>query len=192
MFNQLQNDYKLHGSTVCYPSFWAICNYRIGRWALTVRFQPLRWFFSKVYGLTSFLILITSCIEVHREATIGKDFRLIHPAGNIHIHPGVVIGDRCGICNDVTIGTNSIAGVSIRMATQSVAPNIGNDVYIAAGAKVLGGITIGDGVIIAANSLVTVNVPKGHMAIGVPAKITKLARLKSASVENIQEGIASV
>lgn len=160
MFDQVQRDYRRHGSSLLNPALWAICNYRYGVWALKLRFQPLRWFASKIYGLNLFLILITSGIRLHRETQIGKDFHIIH-SGNIMIDPGAIIGDRCGIQQDVTIGTNMKPG----------APIIGNDVYIGAGAKVLGKITIGDGVMIAANSLVTKSVPPGAVAIGVPARI---------------------
>ena len=107
-------------------------------------------------------MLITCRIVIPREAKIGKDFHIIH-TGNILIHPDTVIGDRCGILHDVTIGTNMKPG----------APTIGNDVFIGVGAKVLGEITIGNGATIAANTLVTKNIPPGETAIGVPARIVK-------------------
>jgi serine O-acetyltransferase len=166
MFNTLSADFKRHGSVIFYPPFWAICNYRFGRWAFTIRFPPLRWLASKMYGLNQFIILITSGIELNRETKIGTALHLIH-CGNIRIHPGTIIGDRCGILHDVTIGTNMNSG----------APMIGNDVFIGAGAKVLGDITIGDNVMIAANSLVTVNVPSGCVAVGVPAKIIRRRKI---------------
>jgi serine O-acetyltransferase len=72
-----------------------------------------------------------------------------------------VIGDRCGIMHNVTIGTNMTEGV----------PVIGDDVFIGVGACILGDITIGDRVRISANSLVTTDVPPDSIAIGVPAKI---------------------
>ena len=163
MFDQLRSDYKLHGSSILNPAFWAICNYHYGVWAFDIRFVPLRWIASKIYGLNSFLILITSGIVLNRETKIGKDLHLIH-SGNIKIHPNTIIGDRCGIHQDVNIGIN--------MEKDGV-PTIGNDVYIGAGAKIFGPITIGDGARIAANSLVIHDVPPGATAIGVPARIMK-------------------
>jgi serine O-acetyltransferase len=163
MFDQLRSDYKRHGSSLLNPAFWAICNYRYGVWALTVRFAPFRWLASKHYGLNLFLILITSGIQLNRETKIGKDLHLIH-AGNIKIHPKTVIGDRCGIQQDVHIGVN--------MENDGV-PVIGNDVYLGDGAKLFGPITIGDGARIAANSLVIHDVPPGATAIGVPARVLK-------------------
>lgn len=110
MFKQLRDDYKRYGSRILYPIFWAICNYRYGKWTLRIRFAPLRWLASKVYGLNQFIILITSGIEIDREAKIGTSLHLIH-SGNIRIPSGAVIGDRCGILHDVTIGTNMTSGV---------------------------------------------------------------------------------
>lgn len=50
---------------------------------------------------------------------------------------------------------------------------VGNDVWIAHGAKILSGVTIGDGAIIAANSLVTKDIPPYAIAMGSPAKVVK-------------------
>lgn len=161
MFDQIRREYKRHGSILS-PTFWATCNYRYGAWALNIKFSPLRWFTSKIYGLNSFIVLITSGIELNREAKIGMDLHLIH-SGNIKVHPRTVIGDRCGIQQDVTLGTNM-------GKERKGAPVIGNDVFIGAGAKILGPVSIGDGAIIGANSLVIKDVPPGATAIGVPAK----------------------
>ena len=179
MFDQLKDDLKRHGS-ILMPTFWAICNYRYGNWAFKIRFPPFRWLASKLYGLNFFIILITSGIELNREARIGKNLHLLHP-GNIHIHPKVIIGDRCGIMHDVTIGTNMTSGV----------PTIGNDVFIGAGAKVLGEITIGDGALVGANSVITTNVPPGATAIGVPARIFKRNRLKTSYRETTRVSSSS-
>jgi serine O-acetyltransferase len=92
---------------------------------------------------------------------VGEEFHLIH-WGNTKIHPGVVIGNRVGIMHDVTLGTT--------MERPGV-PRIGNDVFIGAGAKILGPVTIGDGAVVAANSLVLSDVPPGATAVGVPARV---------------------
>lgn len=168
MFKQLKIDYRRHEKSVLNPAFWAICNYRFGRRAMRIKFAPLRWLLSKIYGMNMFLILITSHIRLYRETQIGKDFHLIH-SGNISIHPQAVIGDRCGIQQDVTIGTNIGPGV----------PVIGNDVFIGAGAKILGAVKIGDGATIAANSLVITDVPPNSTAIGVPARVWKYSAVET-------------
>jgi serine O-acetyltransferase len=162
MFKQLRSDYRRHNKSILNPAFWAICNYRFGKRVMRIKFVPLRWILSKIYGFNLWITLITIGTRLLREIKIGEDFHIIHP-WNIHIHPDTVIGDRCGIMHEVTIGTNMRPG----------APVIGNDVFIGPGAKILGKITIGNGATIAANSLVIKDVPPYSVAIGVPAKIRK-------------------
>lgn len=50
---------------------------------------------------------------------------------------------------------------------------VGNDVWIAHGVKILSGVSIGDGAIVAANSLVTKDIPPYAIAMGNPAKVVK-------------------
>ena len=49
-------------------------------------------------------------------------------------------------------------------------PVIGNDVFIGTGAKIIGGVTIGDNVKIGANAVVVKDIPSGCTALGIPAK----------------------
>jgi serine O-acetyltransferase len=73
------------------------------------------------------------------------------------------MGERCSLSQGVTIG--------VLGGPREGVPRIGNDVYIGAGAKVLGDITIGDGAIIGANAVVLSDVPAGATAVGVPARV---------------------
>ncbi len=117
----------------------------------------------KAYGAMSLAIRMASGIILHRETEIGEGFHMVH-GWNIKIHPRTVIGDRVGIMHDVTVGTTpQDPGV----------PIIGNDVFIGAGARILGPVTIGDRARIASNSLVISDVPPDTTAIGVPAKILR-------------------
>lgn len=63
---------------------------------------------------------------------------------------------------------------------------VGNDVWIAHGAKILSGVTIGDGAIIAANSLVTKDIPPYAIAMGSPAKVVKY-RFDEDTIEKLLE-----
>lgn len=74
------------------------------------------------------------------------------------------IGENCNIGQGVTIG---IAGRGEKKGV----PQIGNKVYIAPGAKIIGKIIIGNNVMIGANSVVTKDVPDNAVVAGVPAKI---------------------
>jgi serine O-acetyltransferase len=72
------------------------------------------------------------------------------------------IGRECWVNQQVTIGHKG-----------QHAPAIGDRVRVAAGAKVLGGITVGNDVTIGANAVVVKDVPDGCTVVGVPARIVK-------------------
>jgi serine O-acetyltransferase len=158
----LRADFRRHGSSLKNLAFWALATYRFGNWVYTLP-RPLRWVGGKTYGVLMLWVEMTSGIWLNREARIGTDFHLVH-SGNVKIHPDAVIGDRVGVMQDVTIGTGEDG---------AGAPIVGNDVFIGAGAKVLGPIRVGDRARIAANSLVISDVPPDTTAIGVPAKILR-------------------
>lgn len=134
--------------------------YRFGVWSQKRRFPPWRWLTSVLYVLMNGLVQLTTGVMFERETQIGEGFHIIHP-GLIHIHPDTVIGKRVGIMHNVTLGTNMSAEC----------PTIGDDVFIGCGASVLGGVKVGDGARISANSLVMSDVPAGAVAMGVPAQI---------------------
>lgn len=97
--------------------------------------------------------------DIRLGVTIGTGLQLPHPNGVV-IHEDARIGDDCMIMQQVTIGM-----------IRGPVPVIGSKVYIGAGAKVLGGVTIGDGAAIGANAVVLSDVPTGHVAVGVPAVV---------------------
>ena len=139
---------------------WALVVYYFGVWALDIRIPPLRWLASMLYGFLSMFTEITSGVTMYRNMQLpGKGLHIIHPT-SVYIHPDVVLGERVGIMHNVCIGTNMRGGV----------PVIGDDVFIGTGASILGGVKVGDGARIAANSLVINNVPPGAFALGVPAR----------------------
>ena len=98
---------------------------------------------------------------------IGGGLLLLHPNG-IVIDPDVVIGTNCTIFQQVTIGDARHAGQEGKPV-----PVIGNNVEIGAGAKVLGGIRVGDRAKIGANAVVLQDVPPGAIAVGIPARIKR-------------------
>lgn len=73
------------------------------------------------------------------------------------------LGDNCWINQQVTIGYKD----------KYSRPKIGKNVHITAGAKVIGGITIGNNVTVGANAVVVKNVPDNCVVVGVPAYIVK-------------------
>lgn len=113
------------------------------------------------------LIRIIFACDVKYTAQIGKDVGFFHNGLGVVIHQDAVIGDNCLLYQNVTIGGNGKAGA------QNGAPVIGNNVFIGAGAVILGPIKIGDGAKIGANSVVLTDVPAGATAVGMPAKVVK-------------------
>jgi serine O-acetyltransferase len=98
--------------------------------------------------------------DIPLNSHIGGGLLLPHPNGVV-IHPDAHIGPNCLIFQQVTIGTRGPGD----------APRIGGHVDIGAGARILGGIRIGDHAVIGANAVVMVDVPDNCYAVGVPAVV---------------------
>jgi len=155
----VRGDFERNGRRLLNIAWWPLFVYRFGVWSLSLS-QPARFLTSKVYGLLYFIVHLLSGTAIVREARIGEDLLLPH-SGSIIIHPDAVVGDRCAIFHEVTLGAT---------IEREGAPRVGDDVFIGPGAKILGPVAIGDGARIAANSLVLSDVPAGAHAIGVPAR----------------------
>ena len=104
-------------------------------------------------------------IEIHPAATIGNGFFIDHGMGVV-IGETAEIGDYVTLFQGVTLG-----GTGKEHGKRH--PTIGNHVVIGAGAKILGGIRVGDNVKIGANSVVLKSIPSNSTVIGVPARIIK-------------------
>ncbi len=107
---------------------------------------------------TLWSVITHSDIDPH--ANISFDLKLPHPNGVI-IHGEAVVGKNCMIMQQVTIG----------MIDAGEVPRVGNDVYIGAGAKIIGAVIIGDGSRVGANAVVLRDVPPHHTAVGNPARL---------------------
>ena len=88
---------------------------------------------------------------------LPADIHLPHPYG-IVIHPQAVIGRRVTVMQQVMIGG--------RDRDENIAPVIGDDVSIGAGARVLGDVRIGNGATIGANAVITRDIPIGATVVG--------------------------
>jgi len=102
-------------------------------------------------------------LEISSECKIGTGLYLGHPY-NITVGGNAEIGDNCNLHKGCTIGrinTGKRAGI----------PKIGNNVWIGINAVIVGGITIGDDVVIAPGSFVNFDVPSHSVVIGNPGSI---------------------
>jgi serine O-acetyltransferase len=141
----------------CYPGLHAIWLHRISHflWSL-----GLKW----IARLLSVFARFLTGIEIHPGAKIGRRVFLDHGLG-IVIGETTEIGDDCTIYQGVTLGGTSLyKGVKRH-------PTLGKDVVISAGAKVLGGFTVGDGARVGSNAVVLKEIPAGATAVGIPARV---------------------
>lgn len=140
---------------LCYPGFQAVLFHRVAHalwrrgWLLAGR-------------LTSHIGRVVTGIEIHPGAVIGQRLFIDHGMG-------VVIGETAEIGDDVTLYQGvTLGGTSLNRAKRH--PTIGNGVIVGAGAKILGGFTVGDGARIGSNAVVVAEVAPGVTVVGIPAK----------------------
>jgi serine O-acetyltransferase len=133
--------------------------YRLTSWLVKYKLSPLAL-------ITLWLNRVINGCVIGAGAKFDKGFVIMHPVGvvinskvsggkNIIIESGVVIGDEKG-----------------------QAPVLGSNIFIGAGAKIIGGISIGDNVKIGANAVVVKSVPDNSTAIGIPAKVIQKGESK--------------
>ena len=162
MFDNLKEDWQTYGGNLSQRGLWSMVTYRFGNWRYTIRSPLLRKPFSLLYKILKVVSEILTSVELPCEARVGRRLRIDH-AFDIVISGDAVLGDDVVLRNGVTIG--------LRYTHQRGSPTIGNRVDIGTGAKLLGPILIGDDVAIGANAVVLQDVPSGHIAVGVPARI---------------------
>jgi serine O-acetyltransferase len=140
---------------ITYPGLHAIWFHRLShRFYLGQRYTAAR--------IVSHLGRFLTGIEIHPGATVGKRLFIDHGMG-------VVVGETATIGDDVTIYQGvTLGGTGKERGKRH--PDIGNNVIIGVGAKVLGAITIGDGAKIGGGSVVLKDVPAHTTAVGNPAR----------------------
>lgn len=165
MFDNLRRDitkYEVDGRWYTNPGFWIVAIYRFGMWADSLPYKFFRiplWVLYRLFKLP-FLGYHIHLWAGRRGARIGPGLRLIHPT-NVLIGGGVEIGEDCLIFNDVTLGTGQTPGM----------PKIGNNVNIYPGARILGGIKIGDHSMVGANCVVMRDVPPESIVLPPPNRV---------------------
>ncbi len=118
-------------------------------------------------------------IEIHPGATIGRRLVIDHGMG-IVIGETAVIGDDVLIYQGVTLG-----GTGKDHGKRH--PTIGSNVLIGAGAKILGPFTVGDGARVAAGAVVLNAVPPDSTAVGVPARVVRIAGEKVHYADDVDQ-----
>jgi acetyltransferase-like isoleucine patch superfamily enzyme len=152
--------------------------------ASAIRNEPCRRFTSSVYRD----VLLGRCgrnpriktgvmIDAPEQVAVGDGFN-IGEYSFISGNGGVTIGDNVIIGHHVSILTSehNYADTDVPIQAQGLrlAPvTIGDDVWIGSGARILAGVTIGRGAIVAAGAVVTGDVPEHAIVAGVPARVVR-------------------
>lgn len=132
----------------------AIVFYRLMQWSRRHRLVPLEMLANRLNGM------FCNCF-IGRGAEFGRGFVLLHADGVV-INRLVRGGDNIYVEHQVTIG-----------ADRGTSPVLANNIFIGAGAKILGPVTIGDGARVGANAVVVTDVPAYATVVGVPAKVVR-------------------
>lgn len=162
-----------------YAGLHAVWGYRIAHWFWTRKWYTLARLISQ---WTRFF----TGIEIHPGAKIGRRLFIDHGFG-------VVIGETCEIGDDVTIYQGvTLGGTGKEQGKRH--PTIGNHVLIAAGAKVLGSITVGDYAKIGAGSVVLKDVPPHSTVVGIPGKVVIKdgVRVKDLDQTNLPDPVSDL
>jgi len=102
-------------------------------------------------------------ISIPFETNIGSGFYIGH-FGGIVVNEACVIGKNCNISHGVTLGV-------VNRGDKQGCPTIGDNVYIAPGAKIVGNIRVGNFVAVGANCVVTNDVPDYGVVVGIPGRV---------------------
>jgi len=155
--------------------FW----YRAMQWSQRWRLTPLSMMFNKLNAICC------QCI-IGRGADFGPGFVLIHSQGVV-INGNVRGGRQIFIEHQVTIG-----------AEKNQSPILEDNIFIGAGAKIIGPVRIGRGSRIGANAVVISDVPEGATMGGVPARVLRLRNkhdldnLAGSDGPNVPESASSI
>ena len=153
-----------------YSGFKALRSYRKAHWFYKHNMKFLaRWISQSSRRRTG--------VEIHPGAQIGQGLVIDHGMGVV-IGETTIIGDNCTIYQNVTLG-----GTGKDHGKRH--PTLGNNVLVGSGAKVLGPFNVGDNARIAAGAVVLSEVPADSTAVGVPARIVRIAGQKIDQLDHI-------
>lgn len=157
--------YRDQGGWLRHPGFWAGATYRFGSWCRRCVPIPARLPLLVLYGLATIPWRVLRSVAIPSRARVGPGLCLVHPH-DVRIAPDCRIGKNCLIYHEVTLGSGPVPGV----------PRVGDDVTIYPGAKVLGGIFIGDAARVGANAVAVRSLPAGALLAAPPVQIIHEAR----------------
>jgi len=134
--------------------FWVVAVHRLSHSAAAVPIPGLRLLLRALaWGLKQPLRVVLH-VELPSRARLGPGLALFHPY-NVLIGADTVIGEACTLYHEVTLGAGTTQGM----------PTLGDHVVLFAGARVLGGVTIGERSEVGPNCVVTRSVPPRSLVV---------------------------
>jgi serine O-acetyltransferase len=181
LFTLLREDLRTHESLFAH-GFWALLANRFGNWRMGLP-KPLRAPCTLLYRILELGCLWFARIELPYIIKVGRRVRIWH-------NGGCVLGALC-IGDDVQIRHNVTLGLAHHGAPLTTLPIIEDRVIIGAGACILGPITIGHDSVIAANAVVTRDIPPYSLVGGIPGKVLRtLEECERMTSVNVKETVA--
>lgn len=142
---------------------WACACYRAGNWLERHRLPPvIRHLVLVLYHAWWKLVQLATGIWIPPDCRIGPGLYIGH-FGQIILHPEVELGRSCNLSQGVTLGLGRKDG-------RWGAPTVGDRVYIAPGAKLIGPIHLADGTVVGANAVLTQDTDENAVVVGIPAR----------------------
>jgi serine O-acetyltransferase len=142
-------------------------SYKYNFWMRTCQYTRFNTFFKyTIFPIAKLIynhLTYSMGISIPYSTQIGSGFYIGH-FGGIVVNGKSIIGKNCNISQGVTIGMAN-------RGRNKGYPNLGNNVYIGPGAKIIGAVKIGNNVAIGANCVVTNNIPDESVVVGVPGKV---------------------
>jgi serine O-acetyltransferase len=163
LFALIKEDWRANGRDWTRPGFRTLAVYRFGVWRMGVRALLLRAPLSLLYRWAFRRCRNVYGIELPYTVSVGREVVIEHQGG-IVVHGATVIGDRCIIRQNCTLGIRSLDDLT-------AAPILEEGVELGAGAVLLGRIRVGAHAKVGANAVLLKDVPPGGRAFGVPAEV---------------------
>lgn len=159
----LRNDSWFNRNVRVYlePGTIAVVVYRVGHFVECLEVPVFKQILQLGYMTAKAGVVLGFGIYIPAKMRVGRGFA-IHNFSGIFL-PRTTVGDNFIVFHGVTVGHLRGQG--------GKPPKIGSNVFLAAGAKVMGNVTIGNNVVVGANSLVVSDVPDNCTVVGVPARI---------------------
>lgn len=152
-------------------SLWAIAIFRFGKWAHGIRFRPVRWPLMIAYFFLYRASQAISGISISLASEVG-------PGLVIHNYGGVIVHGRVGRNCTFVQGAQMISRADGKGRGW---PSLADEVYVGAGAKIMGNVSVGRRAQIGANAVVMTDVPEGAVVMPPECRIISKLRMPAAA-----------